>query len=629
MFIKMNRIDRIYSFPKYNSYNDYDYYNSSELLGRVTHKKEPYIFTVMAVNSIGNSDISEPTTDILPIVSPTSPVITNVTPGNQNCNISFSLPTNDGGSPISSVKVTATPTNSSTPVISTFQLSSLAQISGVYTLLMTGLTNNTTYSFSLNVVNSSGLTSPSSNSLSCTPGIVPKSPTITSIVADNGKCKIIFKPDFSSEYNTIFQYIITAKPQSGTSVETTVKTTTLNLSGTVPNATYETIISGLNNGVTYSFSIIAENLTGKSQSSTIVTAIPGTIPDSPSIQKVVAGDTNCLITFIPPSNNGGYEISNYTINAKGNDNTTLNSNYNVANLSLVSGAYTVTFSNLKNGTVYTFNMTATNSMGTSLVSSSSSEVKPSGKPIPPSVVSASSNENQQSTIIFSGQNDNGSPITNYTVTSTPGGLTATGTSSPIIIKGLTNGTTYTFTVKATNSNGESVSINSNNAVPSSKPSIISWNSPAGTSLNNSIQLKFKTPNSNGSNITSYKFNAYYTDDANKIYYETIEVPINNIINNNDGTSTVTLYTKDLKKYNKTPISASDLYTTDATLKPTQASTKTLSLTTIQPYDRVPLKNYPIGKERPIFLSECCFNIGIILFIVIFIIIVYKYLNKKH
>ncbi|MDA8686801.1 fibronectin type III domain-containing protein, partial [Robiginitalea sp.] len=43
----------------------------------------------------------------------------------------------------------------------------------------------------------------------------------------------------------------------------------------------------------------------------------------------------------------------------------------------------------------------------------------------------------------------GTAIAGYTVTSSPGGITATGVSSPITIQGLTNGTAYTFTVTAT------------------------------------------------------------------------------------------------------------------------------------------------------------------------------------
>jgi hypothetical protein len=46
-------------------------------------------------------------------------------------------------------------------------------------------------------------------------------------------------------------------------------------------------------------------------------------------------------------------------------------------------------------------------------------------------------------------------VTGYTVTSTPGGITQTGTTSPIVVHGLTNGTAYQFTVHATNSDGDS------------------------------------------------------------------------------------------------------------------------------------------------------------------------------
>ncbi|QJD84673.1 S-layer homology domain-containing protein [Cohnella herbarum] len=50
----------------------------------------------------------------------------------------------------------------------------------------------------------------------------------------------------------------------------------------------------------------------------------------------------------------------------------------------------------------------------------------------------------------------GSPITEYTVTSSPEGITKTGSASPIKVTGLTNGQSYTFTVTAKNASGTSV-----------------------------------------------------------------------------------------------------------------------------------------------------------------------------
>ena len=62
--------------------------------------------------------------------------------------------------------------------------------------------------------------------------------------------------------------------------------------------------------------------------------------------------------------------------------------------------------------------------------------------------------------------DGGSAITDYTVTSSPGGFTATGASTPILVTGLTNGTRYTFTVIATNAVGNSLASAASAAVVS-------------------------------------------------------------------------------------------------------------------------------------------------------------------
>jgi len=59
-----------------------------------------------------------------------------------------------------------------------------------------------------------------------------------------------------------------------------------------------------------------------------------------------------------------------------------------------------------------------------------------------------------------------SAITDYTVTSIPEGKTATGTRSPIVVLGLTNGTAYTFTITSKNATGmSSTSAPSNSVTP--------------------------------------------------------------------------------------------------------------------------------------------------------------------
>jgi hypothetical protein len=77
-------------------------------------------------------------------------------------------------------------------------------------------------------------------------------------------------------------------------------------------------------------------------------------------------------------------------------------------------------------------------------------------PDPPTNVTAAAG-NGEATISFKPPKSNGgSPITSYTVTSYPGKMKASGKQSPITVKGLTNGVTYTFTVAARNSVGAGI-----------------------------------------------------------------------------------------------------------------------------------------------------------------------------
>ena len=117
-----------------------------------------------------------------------------------------------------------------------------------------------------------------------------------------------------------------------------------------------------------------------------------------------------------------------------------------------------------NGHTIRVEVTATNTLGTSLPAYSAPTALVLSVPDAPVNVVASPGDGQV-TVTFSPGPD-GSGVLGYTVTASPGGATATGSSSPITIAGLTNGIRYTFTVTATNAAGTGpASAPSNIAIP--------------------------------------------------------------------------------------------------------------------------------------------------------------------
>jgi hypothetical protein len=99
--------------------------------------------------------------------------------------------------------------------------------------------------------------------------------------------------------------------------------------------------------------------------------------------------------------------------------------------------------------------------------------------------------------------DGGTPVTSYTVTASPGGATATGDESPVVVGGLTNGTAYTFTVTATTAAGVGAASSPSAAViPRTVPGAPTH--VTATATNGQALVTFTHPASDGgAPITSY------------------------------------------------------------------------------------------------------------------------------
>ena len=159
----------------------------------------------------------------------------------------------------------------------------------------------------------------------------------------------------------------------------------------------------------------------------------------------VAGAKSAVVSFTAPANDGGSPVTGYDVLTS-------------AGTSLVSGtASPITVTDLTGGASISFKVVAKNALGSGPSSLASAPVIPYGEPGAPMATTVIPKAGQQVLVSFRPPTSNGgSIITSYTVTSSPDGITATGTASPILVKGLTAGTSYTFSITATNAGGTSI-----------------------------------------------------------------------------------------------------------------------------------------------------------------------------
>lgn len=201
-----------------------------------------------------------------------------------------------------------------------------------------------------------------------------------------------------------------------------------------------------------------------------------TEPGAPTSLSATAGDTQVGLTWSAPASNGGSAITDYIVEYKLTSEPTTWSTFSDG----TSTSTSATVTSLSNGSGYDFRVSAVNAIGTSVASGTASAT-PSAPTAPaaPTIGTAIAGDGSAS-VSFTPNSNGGSAITGYTVTSSPGGFTGTGSSSPITVSGLTNGVAYTFTVTATNAigtssaSGASNSVTPDEAIPPSIPNLVLW-----------------------------------------------------------------------------------------------------------------------------------------------------------
>jgi hypothetical protein len=407
---------------------------------------------------------------------PGAPTIGTITPGIGQLSIAFTVGS-DGGRPITSYDIS---TDNGVSWTNTVQTSS--------PFLITGLQSGVEYSVKIRAYNMEGY-GPWSTMVPATPYGVPDAPTITGTSPGVKSIYVTFiapvfnggKPITNYEYSlgsggwVAFSPISTSSPLQ---------------------------ITGLSDGTSYSIRIRAYNLAGGGTASNTATETTANVPSKPNPPSIgVIGNGSVSISWISPVANYS-TITSYSYQYSSNNGSAWSTALSTFDTSATIGSLT-------NGTNYVFRVKAINGVGESDWSEKSLDGKPFTVPTAPQSVSAVKGDTQASISWSAPSSNGGYAIYDYHVDYKPSGGswtgagTATGTSKTIT--SLSNGTSYTFRVQASNS-GDTAAYGaygeSNAVTPSGVPAQVA--KPTLTAGDKSITVTWVAPGSNGSDITGFK-----------------------------------------------------------------------------------------------------------------------------
>jgi hypothetical protein len=216
-----------------------------------------------------------------------------------------------------------------------------------------------------------------------------------------------------------------------------------------------------------------------------------------------SGDRSATLTFAAPANDGGSPVIRYEYRQDGGPWTTLTTTPAVP----AAGPYSATFTGLTNGTPYLFQVRAVNAAGAG--ESRDAPVYVVTGPTAPQNLVATAQDGEVQFAFDAPADDGGNPVIGYEY-STDGGTTwssLTGVHTPHVtasVTGLTNGTQYTFLVRAFNEVKPGTRYATAVATPATLPS--APRELTAVAANQSAVVTFGAPASNGgSAITGYEY----------------------------------------------------------------------------------------------------------------------------
>ncbi|WP_325430741.1 fibronectin type III domain-containing protein [Dyella sp.] len=382
--------------------------------------------------SVVYNDTANVTVNIV-ATAPGAPTIGTATAGNAQASITFTAPSSDGGSPITGYTATSSPggftgTCSASPCT------------------VTGLTNGTAYTFTVTATNAVGTGSASAASNSVTPSTVPGAPTGVTASAGVAQATVTFSAPASNGGSPITGYTVTSSPAGGTDS---------NAGSTALTHT----ITGLTNGTAYTFTVVAANADGSG-------------PASSASNSVTPKATQTITFTNPGTQNFG---TTPTLTASATSGLTVTFSSTTTAICTITTGGTLTFITAGSCTIDADQAgNGTYSQAPTVAQTFAVDAVVPGAP---TIGTASATSAQASVSFTAPAFTGGASITQYTATSSPGGLTGTCASTPCVVTGLTNGTAYTFSVTATNSAGTGAPSAASNSVTPQATQTITFANP--------------------------------------------------------------------------------------------------------------------------------------------------------
>ena len=442
-----------------------------------------YSLKMRGVNVIGNGTASAMVSGT-PYTVPGAPSFTGtVTPSSGSLSITI-VPGSTGGSAITSYQYSTDRGGSWLTRQDSGGTSTSITINKLSSDGTTNLADGTEYCVQIRAVNAAGAGAASADTCG-TPATTPSAPTITLITSLNGALEVSF-----------------AYGSNGGSAVTGVEYSTDNGSNwSASGSTVNRIqIIGLTNGNLYQVKVRAINGVGSGTgaASTMSEGTPSTTPAAPSISTVIPSSQKLTVEFVAGLS-GGSAITNYQYSLDGGVNWTTRSPISTASPLVISG--------LTNDTTYQFQLRAVNANGVGGSTGTSVASTPRLIADAPTIGAVTAGANSLS-VAFTAGSDNGSAITNFEFSTDNGSTwqvrTPTSTTSPLVISGLTNGTTYTLRLRAINGAGSGAQSASSTGTPYTIPSAptISGITDAGSG---SVDVAFTAGSNGGNAITNYQY----------------------------------------------------------------------------------------------------------------------------